>query len=89
MSPGLAIQLVNRALMMALMVAAPLLLTALIVGVVVSLVQALTQIQEQTLTFIPKLVAVTVVLLLFLPWMVRELVTYLITAIDLLPGLVG
>ena len=89
MSPGLAIQLVNHALMMALMVAAPLLLTALIVGVVVSLVQALTQIQEQTLTFIPKLVAVSVVLLLCLPWMLRQLVTYVISAFDLLPGMVG
>ncbi len=89
MSPGLAVQLVTRALMVALMVAAPLLLTALIVGVLVSLVQALTQIQEQTLTFIPKLVAVAVVLLLTLPWMVRQLVQYLVTSFDLLPGMVG
>jgi flagellar biosynthetic protein FliQ len=89
MSPGLAVQLIDHAMMMALMVAAPLLVTALVVGVVVSLVQALTQIQEQTLTFIPKLVAVAVVLLLCMPWMVRQLVQYVISAFDLLPGMVG
>jgi len=89
MSPGLAVQLVSRALMVALMVAAPLLVTALVIGVLVSLVQALTQIQEQTLTFIPKLVAITVVLLLCMPWMVRQLVQYIVSAFDLLPGMVG
>ncbi len=76
MAPGFAIELLNRAVMMALLTSAPLLVTALVVGVLVSLVQALTQIQEQTLTFIPKLLAVAVVMLLSLPWMVRELVAY-------------
>ncbi|MBK6421116.1 MAG: flagellar biosynthesis protein FliQ [Gemmatimonadetes bacterium] len=89
MSAGLAIELLNRALLTGLMVAAPLLLTALLVGVLISLIQALTQIQEQTLTFIPKLVAVGVVMLLALPWMVRELVGYITQTFNLLPGLVG
>lgn len=89
MSAGLAIELLNRALLTGLVVAAPLLLTALLVGVLISLIQALTQIQEQTLTFIPKLVAVGVVMLLALPWMVRELVGYITQTFNLLPGLVG
>jgi len=89
MSPGLAIELLHRAVVVCLMVAAPLLVTSLLVGVVVSLVQALTQIQEQTLTFIPKLVAVAVVMLFCLPWMIRELVEYLTRTFDLLPGLGG
>ena len=89
MSAGLAIELLNRALLTGLMVAAPLLLTALLVGVLISLIQALTQIQEQTLTFIPKLVAVGVVMLLALPWTVRELVGYITQTFNLLPGLVG
>ncbi len=89
MSPGFAIELVTRAVLLGLMVAAPLLITALVVGVLISLVQALTQIQEQTLTFIPKLVAIAVVLLISLPWMVRELVGYVIQAFDLLPTLAG
>jgi flagellar biosynthetic protein FliQ len=75
--------------MTALLTAAPLLVTALVIGVLVSLVQALTQIQEQTLTFIPKLLAVAVVMLLSLPWMVRELVGYITQTINLLPTLVG
>ena len=89
MSAGLAIELLNRALLTGLLVAAPLLLTALLVGVLISLLQALTQIQEQTLTFIPTLVAVGVVMLLALPWMVRELVGYITQTFNLLPGLVG
>jgi flagellar biosynthetic protein FliQ len=87
MTPGAVVELVNRAVLMALMVAAPLLITALVIGVIISLVQALTQIQEQTLTFIPKLVGVCVVLLLTLPWMVRQLVEYLVGILDLLPSL--
>jgi flagellar biosynthetic protein FliQ len=89
MSAGLAVELLHRAVVMCLLVAAPLLITSLLVGVVVSLMQALTQIQEQTLTFIPKLVAVAVVLMLSLPWMMRELIDYLTSTLDLLPGLVG
>jgi flagellar biosynthetic protein FliQ len=89
MSPGFAIELLNRAVMMALLTAAPLLVTALVIGVLVSLVQALTQIQEQTLTFIPKLLAVAIVMLLSLPWMVRELVGYITQTFNLLPTLVG
>ncbi len=87
MSAGLAIELINRAVMLVLMVAAPLLVTALLVGVLVSLVQALTQIQEQTLTFIPKLVAVALVGMLSLPWMIRELVEYLVQILNSLPSL--
>ena len=89
MSPGLAIELLHRAVVMCLMIAAPLLLTSLLVGVVVSLVQALTQIQEQTLTFIPKLIAVAVVMMLSLPWMMGQLIDYLTHTLDLLPSLVG
>jgi flagellar biosynthesis protein FliQ len=88
-TPAVAIDLLNRAVMTCLLVAGPLLITALVVGIVISLLQALTQIQEQTLTFIPKLVAVAVVMLLCLPWMVRHLVVYVEQIFDLLPGLVG
>jgi flagellar biosynthetic protein FliQ len=89
MTPGAAVELMNRAVLMALMIAAPLLITALVIGVIVSLIQALTQIQEQTLTFIPKLIGVAAVMLLTLPWMVRQLVEYLVGILDLLPSLVG
>jgi flagellar biosynthesis protein FliQ len=88
-SPAIAVELLHRAVVMGLLVAAPLLVTSLLVGVVISLVQALTQIQEQTLTFIPKLVAIAVVMMLTLPWMIRQLVDYLVYTFDLLPSLLG
>jgi flagellar biosynthetic protein FliQ len=87
MSPGLAVQLVSHAMMMALMVAAPLLLTALVVGVLVSLVQALTQIQEQTLTFIPKLLSMAAIFMILLPWLLSQLVQYLVGVLQSLPTL--
>lgn len=59
-----------------LMVAAPLLGAALVLGLVIGVFQAVTSIQEQTLTFIPKVLGVLVVLLLCLPWMIRVLTSY-------------
>ncbi|SFJ11126.1 flagellar biosynthetic protein FliQ [Sphingomonas sp. NFR04] len=67
MSPAQLISLTESALMLILTVVGPLLLTSLIVGVFVGLLQALTQIQETTLTFVPKLVAMGLVFLLMLP----------------------
>lgn len=87
MSASLAIDLVRNAIMLSLVVAAPLLLTALVVGLAVSLVQAVTQIQEQTLTFIPKLLLVGLVLVLTLPWTLTRLVEYLIGILRSLPTL--
>lgn len=62
-----AMEIARSGLVLSLTIAGPLLITALIVGVVISLLQALTQVQEQTLTFVPKLMAMGVVLLLCLP----------------------
>jgi len=59
-----------------LLVSAPVLFVSLVVGLVISLFQAVTQIQEFTLTFVPKVVAVFVTLFLFLPWMARMLMAY-------------
>lgn len=73
---------------MSLMVAGPLLLTALVVGVAVSLVQAITQLQEQTLTFIPKLLAVGLVLIVTLPWLMIKLTEFLVSILRSLPTLV-
>jgi len=80
-SAAFAVDLIRRAVMLTLLVAAPLLVTALVVGLVVTLIQAVTQLQEQTLTFLPKVAAMAVVLLLVLPWMLRELVEFLIAAL--------
>ncbi|NYT42100.1 flagellar biosynthetic protein FliQ [Sphingomonas sp. R-74633] len=69
MLPSQVMALAQSALMLVLTVAGPLLLTSLIVGTVIGLLQALTQIQESTLTFVPKLLAMGLVLLLMLPTM--------------------
>ncbi len=63
-------------LLMALLVAAPMLGFGLLVGLVVSLVQAVTQVNEMTLTFVPKIVAVALALAFFLPWILDLLTTY-------------
>lgn len=86
MSTTLAVDLIRRAVLLTLAVSAPILVTALVVGLLVSLFQALTQLQEQTLSFIPKLVATAVVLLLTLPWMLRQLTEFLVGSMHALPG---
>ncbi len=67
----------REAIMLALMVSAPMLIAGLIVGLSVSILQAVTQIHEMTLTFIPKIVAVGVSLLIFLPWMLNMILDFM------------
>ena len=68
----------QQALLVALLVSLPVLLAALIVGVLISLLQAVTQIQEMTLTFVPKIVATMIALVVFGPWMMQVLMTFTI-----------
>jgi flagellar biosynthetic protein FliQ len=75
--------------MLILIVAGPMLAVSLGVGLVVSILQAVTQIQEQTLTFVPKLLAVSAVFLVGLPWMLQLLVKYTAELFRSLPTLVG
>jgi flagellar biosynthetic protein FliQ len=89
MSSDAAIEIVRQAIVLALTVSAPLLLVSLAVGVLVSLIQAITQIQEQTLTFIPKILAVGVVFLLMLPWILNRLISYLVGSITSLGSFVS
>ncbi len=89
MSVALAIEFTRSAVTLCLLVAGPLLLTALVVGVVVSLVQAVTQLQEQTLTFIPKLLAVGLMLVITLPWILVKLSEFLVSVIRSLPTVVS
>jgi len=76
MTPDTVIGVARQALQVTLLVSLPILGIGLIVGVVVSLVQAATQIQEMTLTFVPKIVSIFVGLLLLLPWIMNHLVSY-------------
>ncbi|MCX7425612.1 MAG: flagellar biosynthesis protein FliQ [Planctomycetia bacterium] len=86
MTPQQAIELGREALLTTLMVGAPVLLAGLIVGLAIGLFQALTQIQEQTIAFVPKIVAMLVALSLTLPWVVAMMLQY---AHDLIAGIPG
>ena len=86
MTPESVIQFGQHALYIAMMVSAPLLLTALAVGLLIGVIQAATQINEMTLSFIPKLIAMAAVALITGPWMLRTLVHF---THDLIVGLPG
>ena len=72
-----------------LMVCTPILLTVLVVGLVVSILQAATQIHEQTLSFVPKLLAAFAMMGLAGPWMLSVLVDYIREVLQMIPGVVG
>ena len=76
MSHALVVDLARNAIMTAMLLAGPLLVLALVVGLVVSVIQAVTQIQEQTLSFVPKLFAVGAAFLIALPWMMQVMIKY-------------
>lgn len=89
MDQNAVVDLGVQALLVAARVAAPMLLTALGVGLAVGLFQSATQIQEITLSFVPKAIAVAVVLAISGFWMIQELVTFTHWAFDQIPALVG
>lgn len=76
MTDSLVIQIVRDALMMVLVIAVPILVAGLLVGLIISILQATTQIQEQSLTFVPKLITVLVLLVVLAPWIINVLVGY-------------
>ena len=86
MTPQSVLALGQQALEMTLLMAAPLLPTALAVGLLVSVLQAATQINEMTLTFIPKLIAMFAELLITGPWMLTKLVDYMQRMFSGIPG---
>jgi flagellar biosynthetic protein FliQ len=88
MTPESVIEFGQHALYVAMIVAAPLLLTALLVGLIIGVVQAATQINEMTLSFIPKVIAMAAVALIAGPWMLRTLVQFTRQLIESLPGAV-
>ena len=89
MTPESVLTLAQRALEVTLLMSAPPLLAALLTGLLVSVFQAATQINEMTLSFIPKLVAIFVVLVLFGPWMMSILLDYIRELYTGIPGMVG
>lgn len=78
MTDELALQIGNNAVHTMVLLSSPILLTAMFIGIAISVVQAVTQINEATLTFIPKIVAVVVVLMVMSPWMLQVIRDYAI-----------
>jgi flagellar biosynthesis protein FliQ len=76
MSLDHAVELIRHSMVLALLVSAPVLAVGLLVGLITSLIQAVTQLQEQTLSFIPKIVAMGLCAVLLLPWMGQHLIEY-------------
>lgn len=89
MTPETVMTMARQAMEVTLMVAAPLLLVALVIGLVVSIFQAATQINEATLSFIPKLVGVFVALVVAGPWMLSVMTDYMRQILTGIPGLVN
>jgi flagellar biosynthetic protein FliQ len=89
MTPQMVVEIGREALTVTLLIAAPMLGFGLVVGVVISIFQAVTQINEMTLTFVPKILAVAAALLIFLPWMISTLTDFTRHMFALIPTLVG
>ena len=83
----MSIDVGRQALMVAFMVAAPMLMTGLLIGLTVSILQAATQVQEMTLSFIPKILGMMAALFVFLPWMLQTVTEFARKLIQSIPGL--
>ena len=86
MTPDQAVQIAREAMLVTLLLSAPMLGLGLIIGLLVSIFQAVTQINEMTLTFVPKIFAVAAALAIFLPWIIRTIVDYTVNLLNMLPN---
>jgi flagellar biosynthetic protein FliQ len=87
MTMDMVLDIGKQAMLLTLLISAPVLLLGLAVGVLVSILQSVTQVQEMTLTFVPKLVVTVLALIFFGPWMLGLLVNFTIQLFNMLPGL--
>jgi len=89
MTPEMVVSIGREALTVTILVAAPMLSFGLVIGLVLAIFQAVTQIQEMTLTFVPKILGVALALLLFLPWMINMLTDFTRHLYALIPTFAG
>ncbi|MFP4301030.1 MAG: flagellar biosynthesis protein FliQ [Spirochaetaceae bacterium] len=89
MDVGFVVMIFRTAILQLLLMSAPVLLMGMLVGLIVSIFQATTSIQEQTLTFVPKIAAILVALLFFGPWMIATLRQFTINLFNQIPNMVG
>lgn len=82
-----ALELMNQLLWTAAMVAAPILIACLAVGVLISVLQVATQLQEMTLSYVPKLFVAALVLVVMGPWMIHQITQFAVRAIEIIPSL--
>ena len=87
MTPDTVTDIIRQALYVSLQVSAPLLIIAMVVGFSISLFQSVTQINEMTLTFVPKIIAVALAFAIFLPWIMRLLMDFTIQLIQRFPNI--
>lgn len=87
MTPEFVVSIGREAIETTLMCAGPMLIAALSIGLIISIFQAATQINEQTMTFIPKIVGVFVTLLIFAPWILQKSTAFLISIFNHLPNI--
>ena len=88
MNPEFATELLKSLIFQAVTLATPILMTALVIGLSISLFQSVTSIQEQTLTFVPKAMAIVGLLIVILPWLLRSMVEFATAVIQKMPQMV-
>ncbi|MBS5786955.1 MAG: flagellar biosynthesis protein FliQ [Clostridioides difficile] len=84
MSELIIMSIVKKSLFTAVMIAAPVLIASLVIGLIISIFQATTQIQEQTLTFVPKLIGILLIIAVLGGWMLRTLSTFTVEIFDMI-----
>lgn len=89
MTPQFVVHLGKEAIFLMLMISAPMLVSGLLVGLAVSIMQAVTQVHEVTLTFIPKILAVSLALMIALPWMMQKMLDFMTLLMGQIPSIVG
>lgn len=89
MTPSTVIEIGRVAVEVTLLIATPMFLAALVTGLVVSIFQAATQINEMTLTFVPKMIAMFITLVLAGPWMLTLMIDYMRRLFESIPGMIG
>lgn len=89
MTPTTVIEIGRNALEITLMISAPLFLAALVTGLIVSIFQAATQINEATLSFVPKLVVIFIAMIVAGPWMIAVMTDYMRRLYESIPGMIG
>ena len=88
MSLGEAVYVIQAGVLQILIVAAPMLIIGMVVGLIISILQATTSIQEQTLTFVPKIAAILISLLIFGPWIISSLRQFTVNIFEMIPEMV-